>query len=265
MASYKHMKARRARLFACAMVFFGAASLIPDAQAQWRVKDDDAIKVLGAQSDGTISKNTKDTRDRLTINTFDAKALGNRMGDPTVALAKPSATAQLDDGASCKNLNDKQQPVCQQIIKLENAQYQYMLTVYDTSNTRNEVLKQLLADRQKLNENDFGRMEDNTNRLTALYNLIALDRQQMDSVNYAYHANIVYLNKRLALMAKSAQKGQDQEKGGLGTITVPGVGSTIDLGALAGGVVTGAVLQEALDGVQSNEPAGFKTLAIEKN
>jgi len=264
MAKQNPFMARRARYLACAMAFVTAMVLVPAARAQWKVQDTEAIKVLGTQSDGTISRNTKDMRDRLTLGTYDQNKPGARMGDPAVALDKPNAGTQLDDGSSCSGLNDKQQPICQQIIKIENAQYQYMLTVYDTSNVRDGVLRKLLEERQGLDENSYGKLEDNTNKLTALYNLIALDRQQMDAVNYAYQANITYLNKKMALLAKAAQTGKTQDSSGTGGSSLPGVGSTIDIGSLVSGVVTGAVLKEALNGVQSSRPSGMQTLAIEK-
>lgn len=269
MAQITHTAApKSARWIASFLLMLGAVALSPIAHAQWQVHDTEVNNVLGSTSDGTINKNTKDTadrseniRDRLTIGAYDDKKPGARILDPAVALPKAASSAALDNGQSCKSLNDKQQTICQQIIDIQNAQYKFMLTVYETSADRDTVLRELLTARSGIGEADYGKLEDNTNKLTALYNLIALDRQQMDSVNYAYNANVTYLTKKLALAAKAAQSGQTEDSL-LGSVSIP-IAGELNLDSLLGAVVTGAVLEGALKDAQSDEPSGMLHLSLE--
>jgi hypothetical protein len=96
----------------------------------------------------------------------------------------------------------------------------------------------------------------------ALYNLIALDRQQMESVNYAYEANLRYLRASQAMDAEAAQTGTPRKD--LGKLTIPGMGD-IDIGSLINAAVTGLTLKAALEVAQSNKPDDMHRLSIGKS
>lgn len=49
---------------------------------------------------------------------------------------------------------------------------------------------------------DFGRLQANTNQILASQNLIALDRQQMESVEHGYRMRIQFLTGRMAQHVK---------------------------------------------------------------
>jgi hypothetical protein len=265
-ASSKNRLARH--LGAIGALMLGSCLIVPSAHAQWKVVDDDANQKLGDLKDSIGSKVGNKTTNgqldslntRLDLNAFDDKKPGDRMGDPSEALPKANDTAAtLDDGKHCDNVAPEQQETCKKIVAIENAQYKYMLTVYETSGTRNTTLRQLLDERKGLKSTEYGKLEDNTNKLTALYNLIALDRQQMDAVNYAYEANLRYLRAVQAQKAESAQSGAPTGK--VGGIDLPIVG-TVDVGNIIKSLTTGVVLQAALNESQTPKPDGMQRLTI---
>ncbi|WP_049623069.1 hypothetical protein [Frateuria defendens] len=259
----------------------------PAAHAQWQVQDtqaestldniksdtghistrtDDINNVLGSTEDGsgqTINKNLDSINKKFVIGSFDKNTVpGARVADPKQVL--PGDSTVLDDGSHCSRVTQTQQPVCQQIVNIENAQYQYMLTMYAISKTRDDMLRQLLQERQNIasgDPNQFGKLEDNTNKLTALYNLIALDRQQMQSVNYAYEANLRYLRSQQARLADSANTGRQMGDPGMG-IDIPGVGG-VTLGSILGALTTGGALKVALEAQRTTPDGNMKRLSIE--
>ncbi|MBB3227107.1 hypothetical protein FHW69_001708 [Luteibacter sp. Sphag1AF] len=263
-------------------------AVVPNAHAQWEVTDSQVTSNTSAIKDNTgeIKTNTANMRDAIgnqgsggnnTVNAnlyhIDQKLTladdnylntqpGTRMADPTVNLPTAASSAKLDDGSRCKSVAQPQQATCQKIVDIENSQYQYMLTVYETSKTRDTMLRDLLKEREKINSsgpNQFAMLENNTNKLTALYNLIALDHQQMLAVNYAYEANLRYLRQTQTLAANAAATGKTTDS--LGSISIPGIGS-IDIGQAISGLTTGMALGAALDGVATSAPSGMQRLSI---
>ncbi|TCV97224.1 hypothetical protein EC912_101219 [Luteibacter rhizovicinus] len=275
------------RLFGAIATLLLLCAATPAAHAQWEVTDqtthdtlgeiksdtshistrtDDLNNVLGTTANGgnqTMNANLDSINKKLIIgDNYSADQPGVRMGDPTQALPTPTSTAKLDDGVHCQSVAQPQQATCQKIVDIENAQYQYMLTVYATSKTRDDMLRALLKEREQINSGDpnqYGKLENNTNKLTALYNLIALDQQQMQAVNYAYEANLRYLRATQTLAANAAATGKTTSS--LGSINIPGIGG-VDIGSAISGLTTGAALATALKGVQSSTPSGMKTLGI---
>lgn len=266
-----------------ALLFLAVAT--PAAHAQWQVQDepaenslssiqqdtsniktgvDDVNKVLGTTADAngtTINGTLNNINNKFVIGSYESNVPGTRTVDPVQAL--PADTTVLDNGAHCNNVAPAQQSNCQQIVALENAQYRYMLTMYATSKTRDDMLRTLLTERQQINSNDpnqYGKLEDNTNKLTALYNLIALDHQQMQSVNYAYEANLRFLRAQQTQLADAAASGKSTSSGP--SISLPGGGS-IDMGSVVSGLTTGVALKLALNGVASTPPADMQRLSID--
>jgi len=268
-----------------ALLFIAFAT--PAAHAQWQVQDKDAEgtlnniksdtgdiktgvdnvnKVLGTTSDanGTpINGTLNSINNKFVIGAYDSDVPGTRTADPVQAL--PADSTVLDDGSHCNDVTPAQQGNCQKIVALENAQYRYMLTMYATSKARDDTLRKLLNERQQINTSDanqYGKLEDNTNKLTALYNLIAIDQQQMQSVNYAYEANLRYLRAQQTQMANAAASGKSASSGP--SISLPGLGTDINVGSVVGALTTGVALKAALNGIASTPPSGMQTLSIEK-
>jgi hypothetical protein len=191
---------------------------------------------------------------------------GPRVVDPDQALPASSSTAAtLNDGSDCTQIPDAQQDNCKKIVAIQNAQYKYMLTMYENNKARDTMLRELLKERSNITADDvnqYGKLEDNTNKLTALYNLIALDQQQMATVNFAYDANLQFLRASQAQLARQANTGKP--KASWTSINLPGVGA-IDLSSQISGLISGVALTTALDSVQSTAPKGLQTLAIGKS
>lgn len=282
------------RLFSGAALVLALLVAAPSAHAQWAVNDAEANQhldqiqsntkdtvdntkdtvtqttnlndVLGKTSDtytsSTVNGRLDSINKKFLIGTYDDKKPGARVKNPDQALPASGSTP-LDDGSSCNTVAQPQQATCKQIVALENAQYQYMLLMYENTATRDTTLRDLLTERQNISSGDisqYGKLEDNTNKLTALYNLIALDHQQMEAVNYAYDANIRYLKAKQTLAANSAASGKDPSSTP-GGIDIPGIGN-VQIGQLISGFVTGAALNVALNGVATKTPDGMKTLKI---
>lgn len=279
------------RLLGVATLVLGLALGAPAAHAQWQVNDAAAnttlekiqtntsntvteaqnIKqqaeymnqVLGKTTDGdgkTMNANLNAINQKLKIGEYKDTQPGPRVKDPEKNL--PADSTKLDDGKRCDAVAEPQQANCKLIVDLENAQYQYMLTMYKNTATRDAMLRELLKEREGIQPDDpsqFGKLEDNTNKLTALYNLIALDQQQMQTVNYAYEANLRYLRSQQTLAANAAATGKTPDQ--WGSIQLPGIGN-VNIGTALSGLATGVALKGALDGVQSDRPSGMQTLKI---
>jgi len=209
---------------------------------------------------------------------------GNRLADPTSATGitagatssqSPFATATMEDGMDqCTNVAKGQQDTCKEIVHTQNAQYMYMTAAYANTATRNTALQALLTERQNIKSGScssgstgggtggtntcIGLLEDNTNKLMALYSLMALDRQQMESANHAYEARLRYLlNFQARLANAAATGGPTPSSGGSGA----GLSGSIDIGNLISTAVAGGVMAGALATSSVNGP----TLGIEKS
>lgn len=237
------------------------------AHAQWHVVDDQANSTLDQIQDNTNSteRSTKSTDEHaknieeytsnidknLHIGAYNGP--GERVADPQLALA----SAALEDGLSrCSRVAENQQTFCKEIVKTQNSQYLYMKTMYDNTKTRNDKLQELLKEREKIGESEFGKLQDNSNKLIALYTLLEIDRQQMESTNYAYEARLRYLRDQLTNLADAASSGKAPNSPDL-----PALGD-VDMGDLVRGMTTGLALKVALDASQSPEPSGMRTLSL---
>lgn len=268
-----------------------ACVVAPAAHAQWAVNDEQANDKLSDIKDNTKGTNNDTTAMKNALGDSQAGGgktvnanldavnrkliIGNsdngqpftrpgvRVADPEQALpASSSSAATLDDGSNCTQMPDAQQDNCKKIVAIQNAQYKYMLLMYETNAKRNTILTNLLDERSKINADDanqYGKLEDNTNKLTALYNLIALDQQQMATVNYAYTANLTYLRTAQAQLSRSANTGKP--KASWTQLNLPGVGS-IDLSSQIGSLISGVALTGALKAAHSSKPEGIQTLSI---
>lgn len=239
------------------------------AHAQWSVVDQDANsklddierkiastnEQLGSAQEGgdaSINKNLDTLNKRFDLDTSNAShSPGMRVEDPK----QPWAQLQLEQGAEqCNQIAASQQAFCIELVRTRNAQYMYMKTMYDNTGARNKRLTDLVDARGRLEAHDFGKLEDNTNQILALQTLIALDRQQMESVNHAYQARIDYLNTQITRQASAATSG----------IPVDGGDLSGAIGSIVGSVVSGVVLKGGLNISRHESAPGQRTLSIEQ-
>lgn len=220
----------------------------------WAVHDQDA--------NGTLN-NIRGDLDKIYSQQGIAKytALGDAAPDPDQPLTAQDLTQGIDQ---CQSRPQAQQALCQEIIQTQNAQMNYMVTMYNNAITRNKQLQDIETERNELGSdpNNAGALQNNTNKLLALNAQLNIDHQQMQSVMYAYQTRLAYMNAQQAQLAQAAASGNPPDSGN--DISVPLVGS-VDMGSLVKGLVTGVALKGALMGVQSPTPSGMKTLSTEQS
>lgn len=252
------------RSLASTLAFAGALAA-GQARADWRVYDQRVQQDTSAikKSSSAIQSNTQSIKEQLQIGSANDKWPGTRPDDPDSKFPASSGGAQikLDDGQHCNTIAKAQQDTCNKIVEIENAQYKFMVVMYETSKARDTTLREILAERQGLSPTDYGKLEDNTNKLTALQALIALDRQQMESVNFAYEANLRYLRALQTQAANVAAKGG--KPGKYGSFDLPIIGS-IDVGNLLNAAIGGATLAAGLEKAKTTSADGMLTLGVTK-
>ncbi|HEV7775874.1 MAG TPA: hypothetical protein VGO76_03355 [Luteibacter sp.] len=228
------------------------------AHAQWEVVDKTGNSSLSNidKSTSDADKQVKAINQNQTIGSATPASKYSLVDRPGMDLA----TAALEDGISqCTKLVDKQQANCQEIVKTQNAQYMYMSAMYKITTDRNNSLQAILQEREGIKSQEFGKLEDNTNKLTALYTLLAIDHQQMESVNFAYETRLRYLRTQQTELANAAATGNPPDSGS--SINIPLLGP-IDTNSLISTLTTGAALEVALRAQQSPTPSGMKTLSV---
>lgn len=258
-----------------ALLILSFAWFVPSANAQWSVVDREANgtlgeakkklddidrnlestnEQLGSRAEGggaSINKNLDSLNKRLELGAPNAAASpGLRVEDPK----QPWVMLSLDLGAEqCDQIAASQQAFCTELVRTRNAHYMYMKVMFDNSATRNQRLKDLVDARLSFQATDFGRLQDNTNQMIALQTLIALDQQQMESVNHAYRSRIDYLNRQITNEAHAATSGKSVNSGLDGMI-----------GSIVSGIAGGAALKAALNLSRHASEPGQRTLSIER-
>jgi hypothetical protein len=234
----------RPTLGVLALIFLCMAT--PTVHAQWKVVDKTSNDRLKDAND-----KLEDIKNSHKLGSYASP--GDRVPDPQQDFASSKG---LEDGIEqCDQYAKMQLDVCKEIIRTQNAEYMYMVTMYKNTAERNDRLKEILDERNKLQEADFGKLEDNTNKLTALYALMALDRQQMESTVYAYQSRLHYLESQQTQLANSAITGKPATDSALG-------GSWE---SITGSLLSGAALKLALDRETTTKPDGMQVLSSESS
>lgn len=216
------------------------------ASADWWVKDQEVIRILEDIRDNYIQKDggsttthLKTANDRLAIKGDEFKVGDGSADNPTLVepkesddklptdKAKPTAASGVDLAARCPTgIQAEQRKVCEEMYKSEIAKYRFSLEMYDLAKKRNEKLQEIVNERNALNEKDFGKMEENTNKLVALTAQMDNDRDRYTAYLNAYEARMVHLQKSSDLLSKQAISGGGSGVGGV----LPGI---VGAGALA--------------------------------
>jgi len=252
----------RFRLLTIACVL--CASAPSTAFAQWWVQDDKQIEENKTNTD-TLDKKLDKIRED---NQIGAKPSGDKpSGEEVEALkdgdTKPKKVEEDYGIANCAGaqgtpVSDEQKTNCELMQKTRNAQYNYMVAMYEITTKRLQRLRDLEKERNNIAENEIGKLEDNTNKLIALKTLMDIDRQQMESAMFAYEIRLKYLQKEQADQTDAAMKGKKKSPNGWFE-DLPG-----PIADLAKASVAGMVMKGALEGVKSSKPSGMQTLSFEK-
>lgn len=260
----KNMKSfTRFRLLAIACV---ACALLPStAFAQWWVQDDKQIEENKTNTD-TLDKKLDKIRED---NKIGAKDSGEKpSGEEVEKLSDEMKPKKIDANygvAACSAtqgtpVTSGQKTNCELIQKTKNAQFNYMVAMYEITTKRLQRLRDLENERKNIEETQIGKLEDNTNKLIALKTLMDIDRQQMESAMFAYDIRLKYLQAQQSSEAESAMKGKKNNPDG-GGLFGDLVGSITDMAQAA---VAGAVMKTALEGVKTSKPSDMSRLSYEK-
>lgn len=208
------------------------------ANADWAVKDKDAIKELETANDklGDIYSSHQ-------IGSH--KASGEMVTDPELKIEKGTIT--LTTGTErCKSANQEQKTTCEDIAKTENSQYLYMVKMFEITTKRKEILEEIENERSGLSgEKDFGKLQNNTNKLLALNARMSLDRAQMESAMHAYETRLRYLRQFQAQQTKDRLTGNKTGEGSSPFGDITAIGSTL---------AAGAVMKTTLETLKSDDP-----------
>jgi hypothetical protein len=249
-ATFGHVDVRRLRRRSLLALGIMAVLVAGAASADWRVYDDNVERVLEQIRDdhigkdgGTVTTHLKNVNDRLSIKGDEFKAGGDDDSKPVqpkesddrlTDKAKPTAAANVAEVDRCQTpkgggggIPQQQNIVCKELYKTEIARYRFSLEMYDLAEKRNKKLQEIIAERNALNEKDFGKMEENTNKLVALQAQMDNDRDRYQTYMQAYQARTDHLVKTKELLAEQAMSGNGKSNP-------------------MGGIVGGAVLLTAL-------------------
>lgn len=212
------------------------------ASAEWKVADE---KVRDRIGEGNVNEKLDEIYKQHAIGSH--KVSGEAVTDPEQKIEK--GTISLTTGVDrCKSANEDQKATCEEIVKTENSQYLYMVKMFEITTKRKEKLDEIekeRADLQGKTEN-YGKLQNNTNKLIALNTRMALDQAQMESAMHAYDTRLRYL-----------KQFQTQQTGDRLSGKKTGEGSSpfgTDIGAIGSTLVAGAVLGGTLEALKSPDP-----------
>jgi hypothetical protein len=246
------------------LIALGIVSLLITgaASADWRVRDQTLISLMEqirddyiGNTDGTVTHHLNDINDRLVIGGDDFTAGGDRddqafepqQEDDKLPAdkARPTAAADVDLSKRCPasglasltGVAKEQNTVCVEMYRTEIAKYRFSLEMYELAQTRNQKLQEIIEERNALTEEDFGKMEENTNKLVALTAQMDNDRDRYSAYMNAYDARTAHLQKASDVLGRAAISG--------GPVTPESIGaSLIGAGVLAVALRTAAETEE---------------------
>lgn len=171
-----------------ALLVTGAAS------ADWRVYDqrvetvlNDIKTYIGANDPRSVNQNLDNLYKQQQLK--DGKKYDPDTNKSVRAEVKDDDISAVDaaKGRRCgsEKIPQKQKPICEGIVDLEQARYKYLKDMTELSKKREEELKTIMTERGTLKDDDIGKLQSNTNRLLAL-----LTHQRIDQVNLDMAMNL---------------------------------------------------------------------------
>lgn len=102
------------------------------------------------------------------------------------------------------------------MVKTENAQFIYMVKFHEMTAERLKRLDEIEQERQGLENKpeNYGKLQDNTNKLLALNTRMELDEAQMQSAMNAYDTRLAYLRTLQAQKTEEALSGKKASDSG---------------------------------------------------
>lgn len=213
------------------------------ASADWFVKDRDAIRVLEdirdkniARDGGSVTQHMDKLNDRFDVkgDTYDPE----KDDDTKTKLAE---APEYEDKDAIKSRRcggektpDEQKTVCEQIVQLEEDRYKYLQDMKTISEKRATDLKAITDERNGIGEEEYGKLQSNTNRLLALLAHQRIDQLNMDMAMATFDERIRERREQLNYLGAGALNPRNKTESG------------IDWGSIGGGAIQTATLEAAL-------------------
>ncbi|WP_108796702.1 hypothetical protein, partial [Xanthomonas fragariae] len=163
-----------------------------------------------------------------------------------------------------KALCGSQKESCELVQRMLNAQYNYVVAMYEITNERLKRLRKIEKNRQEIGGQNIGLLESNTNQLLALKAMMEIDRQQMESAMFAYDKRVAYLTGQQTAAAKAAMAGKEAPNTNNRPFWIPTwvPDNLLNLGQT---IVAGVAMEVAFKAIKSKKPDGMRELAIDKD
>lgn len=232
---------RRLRL-PMGLVLIALCALSMYAYAEWAVSDkttqtriNDGNKILGDKRDGTVTRSLQYLREVDKGDFSKSASSQKKYEDPSLRWKKRDydkpSSVDVGLGQRCTrghvpdmpriagvstavvpstgaNLFDDSYVLCKEIVETEKAQFKYNLMMSELASKRYERYWAIADERNKLKGNDAGKLQSNTNKMTALLTLVGIDAAQQKAYNDVYEARIAFLSaSRDALAVRVASGG----------------------------------------------------------
>jgi hypothetical protein len=124
--------------------------------------------------------------------------------------------------------------VCEQIVQLEEDRYKYLQDMKTISEKRATDLKAITDERNGIGEEEYGKLQSNTNRLLALLAHQRIDQLNMDMAMATFDERIRERREQLNYLGAGALNPRNKTESG------------IDWGSIGGGAIQTATLEAAL-------------------
>lgn len=208
------------------------------AHAQWQVTDEvthEGLERIDKTLQNQTSKRLEELREQHKIGTAQKSATEDPQA-PGVTLQKDKP-ATIQSTIAVEELRCGKSPdqgllrdrwtVCSEIVKTEQAQYNYALMMREVSLQRQQRLNTIEDARGRLSQGyqDAGKLQSNSNELLALLARMESDKQQYRTYMDAYAARLNYLDALRDSLGQQAINGRT--KNTVGEIA-------LGLGALSG-------------------------------
>lgn len=122
----------------------------------------------------------------------------------------PSCGASAPSGGTNVEYRALQYELCIRIVQLENRRYNMLRAVFEKIQEKDDAIQDLIAERNSLGADEFGRLSTINTNIAALETQIQMDLQANQTMLEAYNAHLQSMreeNQRVAALALKGTKG----------------------------------------------------------
>jgi hypothetical protein len=226
------------------------------ASADWNVYDqrvesklEEISNRIGAEDPRTVNANLDYLNNRFDVKgeTYDPDAGGGGGGEGEEEGGNRSKLAEApqfenNDGISSKRCGGEKTPeaqktVCEAIVQLEADRYKYLQDMRALSERRAAELKTITDERRGIGEDEYGKLQSNTNRLLAFLAHQRIDDLNLQMAMATFDERIRERREQLNYEGAAALNPRNRTEG---------AGAGFDWGSLFNGAVQVGTLEAAL-------------------